>query len=124
MKYVAFILVLSILSAPLSYSTEVNEYQQAIMDARADALKDFSSTEWLMLGCCLGVFGYVVSLASTEEIPVDRFIGKSPEYVYFYSEEYQRKSTQLKTDSAFGGMMIMVLIAAVTSFFLSQSQLN
>lgn len=124
MKHIAFLLVLSILFTSISYSTEVGMSAQAIIDARADASNDVIKTTWFMLGCCFGVFGYAVSLAETPEIPIDRFMGKPPEYVYFYSEEYQRKTKSIQSDYALRGWFAGVMIAGVIAFFISESQRN
>ena len=113
MKTLAFILILTTLITTVSYSsTEIGISAQAITDARKDADKDAVKFQWLLIGCCFGPVGYAASLTGSPEIPIDRFIGKPPEYVHFYSEEYRRKSKSIQSNFAFGGWVVATLITA------------
>ena len=112
MRTLAFILILLTVLTTVSYSTELGISAQAITDARNDAQKDVIKPQWILIGCCLGPVGYTASLATSPEIPIDRFIGKPPEYVYFYSEEYRRKSKSIQSDFALGGWLIAIVITA------------
>ena len=63
---------------------------KALEDARRDAKKDYN--EWLTIGYgfCTGACGLLYAYAEEPEINTSRLLGKSPEYVTTYSNEYYR----------------------------------
>lgn len=125
MKNIAVTLVLLLIFATISHTTqEADIVVQAINDARKDAEKDISKTAWFFTGCVLSLFGYALALSSYSEIPIERFMGKSPEYVTIYIEEYHRKSRSLKSDSAFLGWIFAVSVVVVVIVFNQSNRTN
>lgn len=71
----------------------------------------------LMFFCSTGtsipIYAYMISLVSLSRIPVDRFIGKSPEYVFFYQDESRRKAQRRQSNLACVGYVISVYLISV-----------
>ena len=97
MKTLAYILVVATLLATLPLPTEASISARAIQHARSDAERDVNKELWFMSGCCLSGAAYIIATLTASEIPVDQFIGQPPEYVFFYIQEYDRKTARLRT---------------------------
>ena len=105
MKTLAYILILVTLFYMLPSPTEASISADAIEHARTHAERDINKQLWFMTGCCLGGLGYTIAFLTTPEIPVHRFIGKPPEYVFFYIQEYEKKTKKLQTYYSFWGSL-------------------
>ena len=77
----------------------------AIEHVRIHAERDINKQLWFMTGCCLSGVGYTIAFLTTPELPVHRFMGKPPEYVFFYIQEYERKTKRLQTYYTFLGSL-------------------
>lgn len=118
MRFLAFILVLTTFFTAISYATEVGISAQAFIDARADAEKDVDRRRWVVFGCCTGIIGWPVSLTAAPEIPIERIMGKPPEYVYFYFHEYDRKTKELQSHYAGIGSLVATVTVALFSYLI------
>ncbi len=96
MKTLAFIFILTTLFATIPCSAQTGIAAQAIIDARKDAKKDVNIIQWTALGCCFTIPTYAALMITKSEVPINRFMGKSPEYISFYTQEYQRKTKSLQ----------------------------
>ena len=115
MQYLAFTLILtSLLTQPVCAADTA---AQAFIDARADAKRDVDPRHWLVWGCCTGVIGWSISYTSAPEIPVERIIGKSPEYVHFYMYEYERKVKDLQSHYAGTDSLVATVSVVLFSYF-------
>ena len=97
MKTLAFILILTTLFTTIPCSAQSGLAAQAVIDARRDAEKDVNIILWTASGCCFSAITYTVAVTRTPDFPINRLIGKSPEYVLLYSQEYQRKTISLQS---------------------------
>ena len=114
MKILTLALLLTTLLTTVSHSTEIGISAQAIIDARADAENDVNEQGWVFFGCCLTGLAVSVAVLSSPEVPIDKFIGKPPEYIYFYSEEYRRKVRELRLRyTAIGWLATTALVGFV-----------
>lgn len=118
-----YIRMLSLVMVMLLLSTPVLAMEQNLaqvqLEAMADAKKDLSAVNsefWFAAGCGCGLLGVLLAYAYTEDVPADRMIGKSPEYVLYYTTEYQRLTRNERLlSSAYGSVMgtavsILVLV--------------
>ena len=96
MKTLAYILILIILFYMLPSPTEASTSARAIQHARNDAERNINKELWFMSGCCLSGVAYMIASLTASEIPVDKFVGQPPEYVFFYIQEYERKTARLR----------------------------
>ena len=119
MKTLAYILILITLFYMLPSPTEASISATAIKDARYDAQQDIDTAIWFFAGCCLSGAGFTIAYLKTPDIPVRRFMGKPPEYVFFYIEEYERKTKKLQTYYTFWGSLTG--FSALVIFYLMRS---
>ena len=76
---------------------------QAVADAQRDAQLAVNKTTWQLTGCVGNIFGMGVALIYEPRIPTDRLIGKSPEYVEYYANEFRRETKGLQVYHASTG---------------------
>ena len=96
-------MVLLLLGMPyLTLAQQTNDAAQAITDARRDAKYDPSSHLWFPAGCLLDVAGILVAAVYTPHPPTEKLLGKSPEYVAYYTSTYQQEQrmSKLKTQQS------------------------
>ncbi len=120
--------ILALLMAMLTFSAPFVTFAQqhslaveAIVAAERDAQGDVNKGLWFAGGCLggvlLGAIGgslVVIGAYAVEAAPpTTRFLGKSPEYVAFYTDAYRRKAKTLQANSALGGCILGSLISVV-----------
>lgn len=86
---------------------------EAIVAAERDARADTNTGLWFLGGCLGGVVGVIVAYAVEPAPPATRLLGKSPEYVAFYTDAYREKAKTLQANSALGGCIVNGLATAV-----------
>ena len=60
-----------------------------------------------VVGFAAGALGPLLWIRAYEpNLPPNRFIGKSPEYIDFYTDAYKKKAKSLRTKSAVGGWAV------------------
>ena len=69
-----------------------------------------------MGGCFGGVIGVILAYGVKPSPPATRLLGKSPEYVAFYTQAYAEKAKKLQTNSALGGCCVSTLYLAIYGF--------
>ena len=92
------------------YHTDLSERDNALRkvlavesQAKVDTKRDIASSSinsWYYMGFCLGGIGVIAALAATPTVPVDKLIGKSPEYVVYYSKAYKSEVRKQRTQNA------------------------
>ena len=86
---------------------------EAIAAAEQDAQNNVNTNLWFLAGC----FGCVVGVGAAYGVepspPATRLLGKSPEYVTFYTDAYKEKAKRLQTDSAVRGCVLTTLIVVI-----------
>ena len=102
MKTLAYVLILITLFYMFPSPTEASISATAIEDARYDAQRDISKELWFFTGCCLGGVGYTIAFLTTPELPVHRFMGKPPEYVFSISKNMSERRRDSKPITRFG----------------------
>ena len=112
MKLLSLIVLLTF-SFSLLPASETDDTQQAIMDARRDSNQNITEEIWLMAGCLCGVFGIGFAYFHQPQIPIVRMVGKSPEYVAFYTEEYRYQARRKQTTQALIGCIGTTILQAV-----------
>ena len=117
MKTLAYILILITLFYMMPSPTQASTSADAIEHARIHAQRDINKQLWFFTGCCLSGVGYTIAFLSTPDIPVHRFIGKPPEYVFFYIQEYDRKTKKLQAYYTFWGAVISFGVLAILSLY-------
>ena len=124
-----FVLLLLLSSAPLIFaqanpvgvqSEQVQAIQvQAIQDAERDALVHHNRPMWFAIGCIFPGVGLLAPYFYQPLPPASAFIGKSPEYVAYYTDTYKRKTQNLQFQGAaigcgtFGVFYAFVMVVAI-----------
>lgn len=94
----------------------VSVQSKAVADAQRDALQ-VDNNIWVAAGVFGGIFGIGAAMIIKPTIPPMALIGKSPEYVTFYTHAYQTavKDAQVKAATAgcVGGTAISVMCLLV-----------
>lgn len=112
-RIIAFILVSLIITCDFCLANSGKNTQlQAIADARRDAEQDVS-TNWALAGFGCGVFAFVYAFVDPPNVPTSRLVGKRPEYIAFYMEEYKSAARRRKMQYACIGWGISAVVVAV-----------
>ena len=99
-----FFMAVLMFSMPFATLAQQNSVQaEAIAAAEADAVVDTNTTFWFIVGCFGSLFGLLYANYDVPSAPASRLLGKSPEYVAFYSDAYTIKAKKLQTDQALRG---------------------
>ncbi len=121
MKALACLLILATLLTILPKPVQASTSARAIQDARNDAEREINKELWFMTGCCLSGLGYTIAFLITPELPVQRFMGQPPEYVFFYIGEYERKTKRLQAYYTFWGSLTGFGVLAIFSLLRATS---
>ena len=106
-----------ICSIPFVTFAQQNSLQaEAIAAAERDARNDVNKGLWFLGGCFGGVIGVIIAYSVEPSPPAIRLLGKSPEYVAFYTQAYAKKAKKLQTNSALGGCCVSILYVAIYGF--------
>ena len=88
----------------LVFAQQTDDAAQAIIDAQRDA--EYQSSLWILGGCCLGIFGIGLAVIYDPPIPASALLGKSPEYINIYVQEYKRQAKSANIQDTVIGCLI------------------
>ena len=117
----ALLMVILTLSMPVSTLSQQNLQAEAMIAAERDAQNDTNSGLWFLAGCLGNVVGLIVAYAVEPSPPAQRLLGKSPEYVAFYTDAYSQRAQKRQVNSALLGCVAntvaqtVFIIAAVAA---------
>src|SRR4030042_4350084 len=121
-NYVKIIMIVSIvLYSSLAYTQRSapdkppDSIAQATMAAQIDARSDVSSALWLGAGCLFSIFAVGAAYLIMPGPRAGRLMGKSPDYVFIYSEVYRSTAhnRQLKYASIGCGIATIMYITSI-----------
>ncbi|RKU33993.1 hypothetical protein C6499_00115 [Candidatus Poribacteria bacterium] len=107
-----FCMVFLVFSAPFVALAQQfsGEAQAAIDRAKRDAEALTNKRLWFFAGCFGTFFGYLAANTYHSPVPTVALLGKSPEYVAFYTDTYVTKTQQLQSDQALNGCIIGAIV--------------
>ena len=76
---------------------------QAIADAQKDVEAYVNKPMWFAIGCFFPVFGLIAPYLYKPPVPAGELIGKSPEYVAYYTDAYQAGMEKMQFRYALNG---------------------
>ena len=116
---VLLILLVTAIPAFASDSDKPSDYFQkmACEDALRHAEQEFSRPAWFCIGCFGSVGGWAIAMALEPSPPINRLLGKPPEYIAAYTKAYVAATRQLRTNTALIGCMIPSAIAGIIVLF-------
>ena len=109
----ALLMAVLTFSMPFITLAQQNLQVEAIIAAERDAQNDVNTSLWFLGGCLGGVIGLIIAHGVEPAPPATRLLGKSPEYVAFYTDAYKAKAKKLQTNSALGGCVVSALAYTV-----------
>ena len=116
LQILAFLMAVLTFSMPFVTFAQQNSVQaEAIVVAERDAQADVNKGLWFLGGCLSGVVVPMIAYGVELPPPVTRLLGKSPEYVAFYTDAYKAKAKTLRVKSALGGCIVNGLV--MVAFF-------
>lgn len=82
-------------------------HSQAIANAQTEATADAEQdSTWYGAGFFFGILGIGAAYIMTPPVPAERLLGKSPEYIIFYTNEYKKAMQKKQVEQASMGCMI------------------
>ena len=82
-------------------------HSQAIANAQREAAADAQQdSTWYGAGFFFSIFGIGAAYIMTPPVSVERLLGKSPEYVIFYTNEYEKVMQKKHVEQASIGCLI------------------
>lgn len=91
-------------SYPLVAISQQNSiHTKAIADAERDAEANVNKSLWFFGGCLGGILVIIFANVHEPSPPAVAFLGKSPEYISFYTDAYRSKARNLQTSQAIKG---------------------
>ena len=109
----ALLMVVLTFSMPLVPLAQQNLHAEAIIAAQRDAQNDVNKSLWFLGGCLGGVIGVIIAYGVEPAPSATRLLGKSPEYVAFYTDAYKEKAKRLQADNAMVGCGVNALVTVV-----------
>jgi len=93
-------------STQLVFVSQNSVQAQAISDAEQDAGRMFNKPIWFFAGCFFSVGGAFVAYTYYRPVPSVPLLGKSPEYVAYYSDTYRNEMRKHRSSSAAQGCLL------------------
>ena len=121
-KIFALFIAVLMFSMPFVSLCQQGLHVEAMVAAERDAETDTSQLLWIggtfvlaaVGGCLLGSVGLLGAYIYDPPVPSHRLLGKSPEYVMFYTQAYKEKveNVQLRSSllGCLGGTVVAVII--------------
>jgi hypothetical protein len=105
---VALWMAIFIFSMPLLAMTQQSEMEEARFAAERAAEANTNGTLWFAVGCLGGILGLLVAYVYAPSPPASDLIGKSPEYVAYYTDYYKAKAKSIQSGKALTGCLVSV----------------
>ena len=125
-KAIAFSTLLLMLSTTLLYpiiiQAQMTDVQQAEADARRDVSQDVSTISWGIGGFFCSICAVAYVYIDKPQVPSARLVGKSAEYVSFYTDTYNREVRKKRGQAALIGCLAGSLLNTVTFYLTNQAQ--
>lgn len=112
-RFIAFIVLCLIFYSPYASIALQNTIQRsAIADAERDATARVNKSLWFFGGCLGGILVIIIANIHEPYPPASALLGKSPEYVGFYTDAYRAKARNLQTSQAVRGCAANCILVA------------
>ena len=115
-KLISVVMALLVFSMPCVTLAQPSEAQQAAIDARNDAKHNVDRFAWGAYGFSCGIIAIPHALIGKPEIPYDRVIGKSPQYVNTYTIVYRQHAKRRRIQAAAIGCGILSAVTTIGSY--------
>lgn len=106
-------LLLSVICGSLAAQEMPSIIQQASAEARTDAHHDVNCLPWFTCGLLFLDIPVIVGFFAVSGPPLERMIGKSPDYVWAYTREYRATRRTLQVRYAGAGCLITTTVVSI-----------
>ena len=113
-RSVSLLSILMLLSLPFEVSAQPSPSEQAAADAKTDAKLYVSPFAWGAYGFACACLAIPHANLIDPNLPIDRIIGKSPEYVDTYTHVFRQHAKRRRLQAAAIGCGISAVIGALT----------
>ena len=120
-RSVSLLSILLIVSLPFEVSAELSLTEQATADAKVDAKRYVSPFAWGAYGFACAFLAIPHANLIDPNLPIDRIIGKSPEYVDTYTRVFRQHAKQRRLQAAAIGCSISATIGLLISIVQDKS---
>ena len=103
------VLFVTLITFSMSFPTfaqRTGAQRQASEDAKRHAEASVNTRVWFLTGCFGSFFGYLTAYTYHHPGPTVPLLGKSPEYVAFYTDTYRKTAQELQSRHALYGCII------------------
>ena len=83
-----------------------SEETNAVADAKRDVKAHINKTLWFTAGCFFPLIGPAYSQQNQKSVPSARILGKSPEYVAYYTDNYKIEMKKQRYNWALVGCIV------------------
>ena len=87
---------------------------QAIADAQKDVEAYINKPMWFIIGCIFPVFGLIAPYMYKPPVPAGELVGKSPEYVAYYTDAYKAEMEKMQFRYALNGCITWGAVNCLT----------
>lgn len=119
-KAIAFstlvLILFTTLLYPIAMHAQMTEVQQAEADALRDVDQDVSPISWGIGGFFCGVCAVAYVYIDKPQVPTSRLVGKSAEYVSFYTDTYNREVKKQRGQAALIGCLAGSIFSTLTYY--------
>ena len=121
-SFTLMMMLFSIIILPVTAQGQETEVQRATEDALRDVEQDVSKITWGISGFFCSVFSVAYAYIGKPPVPASRFIGKSAEYVTFYTDAYHQEVRKQRGQAAVIGCLAGSIFSTITYYLSDQSQ--
>ena len=109
--FFAFLMVVLILNSPFVSLAQQNSVRSgAEAAAERDAAAQVNKSLWFFGGCLGGILVIIIANVHEPSLPASSLLGKSPEYVSFYTDAYRAKARNIQTSQAIRGCVANAVV--------------
>lgn len=117
-----FLIIILIFGMPFIALAQQNSPQaEALLAAEQDVAANINQGLWFLGGCLGGPLALIFAYTYEPSPPASRLLGKSPEYVAFYTDAYKTKSSKLQTSRALTGCVVSSAVYLILSVRLASA---
>ena len=120
--FALILLLFTTMLYPIMTYAQMTEVQQAEADARRDVGQDVSPISWGVGGFFCGVCAVAYVYIDKPQVPAARLVGKSANYVSYYTDTYNREVKKQRGQAAMIGCLAGSIFSTLTYYLSTQSE--
>jgi len=122
-RFITILLAFVMLVSPVILNAS-QDASSAIIAADKDVKTNTNGLLWLGAGCMFGLLGVGAAYIMEPSPKASSLLGKSPEYVAAYTDEYKLRGRTIQTRYAWAGTFIRITIYGVYFLLIATAREN